>query len=52
MSGRKFIAAAVVLAVGLASSSAAYALNSQPEPPNHNISKIAVVFPPSPVLGR
>ena len=52
MSAQKFFLATAVVAVGLASASAAYALNPQPEPPNHNMPKIAVILPPSPVLGR
>jgi hypothetical protein len=41
-----------VIGVSLASASAAHALNPQPEPPNHNMPKIAVVLPPSPAVGR
>jgi hypothetical protein len=47
----RFMLATIVTA-GLAAASAAYALNPQPEPPNHNMPKIAVTLPPSPVLGR
>ena len=43
---------ATIVTAGLAAMSTAYALNPQPEPPNHNIPKIAVTLPPSPVLGR
>jgi hypothetical protein len=52
MSVLRFLVATMAITAGLATASAAYALNPQPEPPNHNMPKIAVSLPPSPVLGR
>lgn len=52
MSTWKFLPVAAVIGIILASANAAYALNPQPEPPNHNMPKIAVILPPSPAVGR
>jgi hypothetical protein len=52
MSAMRFLAITMFVTTGFATASTAYALNPQPEPPNHNMPKIAATLPPSPVLGR